>query len=360
MITRWPPGVLLGLLLVELAGLVALFVARLTEWRGFTAANLPSVYADTFPIVAPWAGAVGGVTMGLFGLAKHWSSMATLPPDLYGGRGSQGHRHALRRAAGDRRRWNVWYLLRLPIGMALGTVGALIVVFVAGTVATAGGGGLDVTPRGSVLVGLIAFAVGYRQNRFEELLTRVFDVIGGPGETRTKKAEGVTVEPAAVVLAAAPGSTATSAIVLANGGEHPVAVEAEVTGRDRSQFTVRDVPAEVAPGATLVAVVAYGPESDGPHHAELVVTTGSVDHRVSLSGTGGPAAGRGAGGRSGSGRRAAPDLTGAVADGRTGGPARKTAAKRAAPTRGAPAPAGATSTTAKAASRGSANGVAHR
>jgi hypothetical protein len=108
---------------------------------------------------------------------RHWGK--------WGSSGSPVTRQALR--------WNGWYLIRLPIGAAFGTVAALIVVLLLGSVGGTADGGVDVSPVGGATLFVIAFIVGYHQDIFRRLVERVVEVLLGPG-TATPDDEGFSTQ----------------------------------------------------------------------------------------------------------------------------------------------------------------------
>lgn len=287
----WPPGVVMSLLVLELALLLLAFWARMRGMWFFTEQNFPSTYAQAFPLVAPWAGAVGGVTMGLFGVAKHWSTNGSVSTEWP----AELRRTAQLEALRDRRAWNAWYLLRLPLGVVFGTVGALIVVFVSGTVAVTSGddAGLDVSPRGMVLVGLLAFVIGYRQERFEDLITKLLDVALGPGRILTAPATGFSLGTATISFAADPGGSDSGRLAVTNEGTSLLVVPADafaIDGADSGLFDVETLPGNLKSGGSGVVGLRYRPTAAGSHEATLTVTLAGSTQSVTLRGTAGPPA----------------------------------------------------------------------
>jgi hypothetical protein len=124
------PGTLLFLSFAELVALVVLFIGWQWEWRWLSHDHFPAVIGGVFPILVPWAAAVGGATITLQGMVSHWDKSGN--PDLS-------------ISNPDRLKWNAWYLMRLPLGMVFGTVGALIAVLIAGLIGTTSDGGIAVS-----------------------------------------------------------------------------------------------------------------------------------------------------------------------------------------------------------------------
>jgi hypothetical protein len=118
--------------------------------------SLP-VRLGTVPLPVPWFGALGAVLISLTGVFDHYAD------------------------------WNpglaLWHYARPLIGASLGIVSVL--VFQAGILAV----GSNVSTQGSpgkpssLLYFVIAFAVGYREETFRQLMKRLVDVILSPGTT---------------------------------------------------------------------------------------------------------------------------------------------------------------------------------
>ncbi|HEY5224397.1 MAG TPA: hypothetical protein VIJ18_15285 [Microbacteriaceae bacterium] len=152
------------------------------------------------PVSVPWGGALGGVCVAIAGVTDHWRSFGVHP------------------ASATSRTWNAWYLARLPMGAAFGTVGALIVVFFLGTVGSTKTGTIDVSISGTAILFVVAFIVGYKQDIFRQLVSRVTEVILGPGDTQPAAvAEATVTAPAASNTAPAASSTALAGNATATG-----------------------------------------------------------------------------------------------------------------------------------------------
>lgn len=107
------------------------------------------------PMLAPWAGCLGGVTISIVGVAKHLSAKDW---------GSE---------------WFGWHLARPVLGAVSGTIAFVIVIVV---LRTAGGLDSDSTTvpsdflsRGLFLV--IGFVAGFRDRMFLNLIAKVADVL---------------------------------------------------------------------------------------------------------------------------------------------------------------------------------------
>jgi hypothetical protein len=158
----WPPGIFFSL---DVLVLIVLFGVAL----GFATGVLPELrpagrpgaaFLSVIPYWVPWAGALGGVSISLVGVAGY---------------------------ADDRwnpKRYAYWHLARPFLGAMFGTIAVLIVVLVLKNVATVDTR-VPLTPQGTAVLCVFAFVVGFREETFRSLLLRVVDVILGPGTSDT-------------------------------------------------------------------------------------------------------------------------------------------------------------------------------
>lgn len=107
------------------------------------------------PLGVPWFGALGGVTISLYGVFDHnddWDP-----------------------------RWNYWHLARPILGALLATV-AFFIFYV--LIAAAGEPPAidDAEGENRIVLYVLAFLVGYRESTFKELIKRVSDVILKPAD----------------------------------------------------------------------------------------------------------------------------------------------------------------------------------
>ncbi|MEU4191768.1 hypothetical protein AB0E69_07720 [Kribbella sp. NPDC026611] len=158
--SRGAPWGIVALDIVWIGGLGFLLLNYLNDPHSWTNDVLPhDPVGGLVPLVVPWAGALGGTTISLTGAAKHaghWLSRMT-----------------------------IWHLIRPVLGAVIGTLAYLMVAIV---LRTAGGisDGTDIGKLGPVAYGLfmvIAFVAGFRESVFRLLISRVVDVIIGPGDT---------------------------------------------------------------------------------------------------------------------------------------------------------------------------------
>ncbi|MEA3077994.1 MAG: hypothetical protein QOF60_2902 [Actinomycetota bacterium] len=146
--------------LVLLLVLPAAYSSDLWGFKG----HITDPVAGLIPIGVPYAGALGAVTIGLYGVFEH------------------------------NKRWdpsfNYWHLTRPLMGALLGSVGYLI--FVATIQSTGVTPAVEASkgatqPRDLIIYYVIGFVVGYREETFRELVKRAADVIfkpGGSGQSR--------------------------------------------------------------------------------------------------------------------------------------------------------------------------------
>jgi hypothetical protein len=149
-LSRITPGMLLFITTIELVVLMLLLLGRAMSWFGMD--TLPNPIGGVVPLAVPWAGALGGVSLSLVGIAAHAQRWSTEP--------------------GQGARWNTWYLTRPLLGAVFGSFGALIVVLVVGAIGLDQNGQPDLSTFGSATLTVMAYVVGYRPQTFEKLLGR--------------------------------------------------------------------------------------------------------------------------------------------------------------------------------------------
>jgi hypothetical protein len=276
-IAALPPGFFLLVNFVELALLVLLFMGWQWEWRGFGHDRLPAVLWGVFPIVVPWAAAWGGWLISVKGVVGYW-------------RRSNSHNADIRNR--QRLQWNAWYLVRLPMGIVLGTVGALLAVVFAGVVSTGDDGRLDATPLGTLTIALVAFVLGYRQDSFDALVQRVVDLITAKAEkaVQDEKKDADADDGRAKTLRAKVGDSRTFTALVTNPFDEEVdlAGKIAVTGTNHDLFQVVNPPTTAAPMAEFGVVVSFHPTVAGTFEAVLEVTLKDTTEQVKLTGYGNP------------------------------------------------------------------------
>ncbi len=265
------PGKLLLILLLEFLGLVFLLLCFRLRWLFID--RLPVLIGDVMPLIVPWGGALGGVCIGLVGLASHWSKWGS------------AQQPSSRQGA----RWNAWYLTVLPLGAAFGTVAALIVVLFLGTVARTPEQGIDVSPIGAATLFTVAFIVGYQQDVFRRLVERVVEVLLGPG-TAKSTAEGLDMETAKDFgnVSIAGGLPETRNVEITNAGAQAVTVGTPQVAVQGSGFAVTNLaqPLTVPANGSAVLVVEFRPTVPGPVEGVLTVTLDGRTRTTKLTGAG--------------------------------------------------------------------------
>lgn len=217
-IRGWQPW---PFLVIDLAWFAALLVTAFglaAHWAWLTRIHDP--FGGVIPFAVPWAGALGGVAISLVGIADHqmdWN------PERYA----------------------YWHLVRPLLGLLFGTVAVLAIVLLLDTVKVTQTLQGHYSPSGTAVLGVIAFVVGYREATFRSLVTRVVDVILGPGAAGA--AASLALVPSLLEFGAvAQGEYKPLAIHLFNGTSDTVKVmPASVTVDDDSvsvaAFTAQDL-----------------------------------------------------------------------------------------------------------------------
>ena len=168
------PDGLLMILLAEFVALVLLWIAWEWEWPGFSHDHLTPVMYGVLPLVVPFFGALGGLSNAMWSVVWHWKDYDSPDPAK---RNNEG------------RTWSAWTVIQVVIGAVFGTVASLIVVLITKTI-TLGEAEEAISATGMGVLAAVAFAVGFRQQTFQNLVTKVVDVITGPGESEGKDKPG--------------------------------------------------------------------------------------------------------------------------------------------------------------------------
>jgi hypothetical protein len=205
-------------------------------------------FQDVVPLWVPWAGALGGVTISLVGVAKHAVDW-------------------------DAPKYGYWHLSRPFLGAVCGTIGVLIVVLLLRSV-TPPAAGAHYTPGATGILAVIAFVVGYREETFRDLITKVVDVILGPGDTTS--AQPVALVPSLLDFAkVAVNAPKTVTASLFNGGSDTIHVKGDSVsiepGIDDLLAIIEDT--DLTPGTSMPIQLTWTPRSALTLSATLVVTT---------------------------------------------------------------------------------------
>lgn len=178
---------------LEVFYLAALLTAAATYVDGIY--SLPGSFG-TVPLAVPWFGALGGVIISLTGTVEHVKTWD--------------------------RGFAYWHISRPLIGASVAIVAVLVLQ--AGLTAVKPGATGTIAAPGSphnVLYYVVAFAVGYRESTFRELLKRIIDLILAPGPAKTSQASVTSLSPQTGPLA---GGTHVDITGTGLGGVHSVTV----------------------------------------------------------------------------------------------------------------------------------------
>ncbi len=235
----WPPG---AILLVHVLATLPVLFYLLYQYTHVPAAEgikgQAFSFQSTLPLWVPWAGALGGTTVSLVGVAHHSADW-------------NGPKYAL------------WHLLRPLLGMITGTLAVLILLFVIRGVV--GEVNLPATGKpydnaGLAVLFVLAFVVGFREETFIELVKRVVDVLFGPGSNA--RAERLAFIPSNLTATVPSGATTTEATVtLHNDTQDTYVVVAADLTVDDARFTATSDATNLDAGKTMTVKVTYTPTS---------------------------------------------------------------------------------------------------
>jgi hypothetical protein len=265
-IAKLGPGHLLAITLTELVVLVMLLLSWRFGW--LRVGELPQEIGGVLPLIVPWGGALGGVTISFVGLAQHWSKWST--------------------NAKEGERWNTWYLVRGPVGAIMGSVGALALVLVLGSIGTTDTGEVDTSARGAAILMVLAFVLGYRQQTFAQLISRVVDVILGPGESPNRPSTGYSLSVSELAFESSANTPTEKSFTLTNVGSRLLQVPRSafsLDGDNADAFRVTKFPGNVARDGQAIVTIEYRPTSQGTHAATLRITLDDSTQSVVLAGT---------------------------------------------------------------------------
>lgn len=264
---RWSPELMLTILLLSLVLVIASAIAFSTGWAPLK--RISSPVGGVLPLAAIWAGALGGLSNAIYGLAKNWS-LFYVPNSI------------------QATKWNAWYLVQLPLGAIFGSFAVLIVVFFVGSVAVTKEGTPDLSTGGVATMAVIAYAVGFRQETFRELITRVFDVILGPGSKQQPAPALGTTETAVAFDKVRVGDHLAKTVHVTNRGTAALNLpRSAITLADSTKgFTVASGPGVLAPGETKEFSVTFQPTTAGQADTDLTIAVAGASAVVKLSGEG--------------------------------------------------------------------------
>jgi Abnormal spindle-like microcephaly-assoc'd, ASPM-SPD-2-Hydin len=271
-VTRLSPATLLA---VDVAWYLLLIAALLgREFRFLWVDRLPAVIDGVLPIIVPWAGILGGVTISVVGIVAHWREW---------GPRARKDSTVVEGPLRQRLDHNAWHLTRPLVGMAFGTSAALIVVLITGAVERDTNNAIDVSPKGAATLMIISFVVAYRESTFRDLVERVVDTVIGPGGDA---ATGVTFELTPDALdfgdVIVDTTSAPQVVTLANPGTKSIQ-NATLVVEGGGPFTLSASRlSRIAPGRSDTVAVRCSPTEGGAMTGTLSVTVGGTLKHVQL------------------------------------------------------------------------------
>lgn len=216
-----------------------------------------------FPIIVPWAGALGGATKSLMGTVRHAHDWET--------------------------RWNLWHVARPILGAITGSVAFVLVVVV---LKAAGGEDVELqdTAIAMAMAFSIAFLVGYKEQYFLEMVSKVAEVLFATGDTPAP-GDVFSLAPGALDFGEVPVNTAATrtATVTVTPGTRvaPLGPQDPVVAQQGNEFTAAAAVAPAALGVTTQdVVVTFSPTAPGTYQGTVTVTVGGSAKTVALRGTG--------------------------------------------------------------------------
>jgi hypothetical protein len=264
------PIAFLGLAIFYVAVLIVLLIGRQAHFLWID--RIRSPIGGIVPVAVPWFGALGAVTISIYGIVGNYSNWQS--------------------------KWNLWHVARPVVGAILGTVAFLIFVGViqasgnTPTVTTAASGSNAVKV---IVYLLVAFVVGYREETFRTLIQRVVDILLSPGDTTNEPT--VSIAPAPLVFGeVAVGQSPALPLTITNTGSGPLVVQGPaanpkglvVTGL---AFRLADEAiqgATINPGSSAILTIEFAPTADttGQQIGTLTLNCNAGQFPVSLTGTG--------------------------------------------------------------------------
>jgi hypothetical protein len=211
-ISNWTAGPFFILDLVYIAILVVILIGRHAHWLAIN--KIPDPIGGLVPIAIPWFGALGAVTLSLYGVFTWNDQWKT--------------------------KWNYWHAARPFVGAIFAVVSFLIFVGIIN--ATGASANVKSAPATDNLPYLVlAFIVGFREQTFRTLLQRAVDIILGPGiPDQTPASIQVTAKPR-----------------VAPHTGNPENVEVTVTNSGGADVTISQVQTQVTPvNAATIGTIA--------------------------------------------------------------------------------------------------------
>lgn len=245
--------------------LVLLLAGRQAHWLWLDRIHNP--IGGIIPLGVPWFGALGAVTISIYGVVDHSSEWQD--------------------------KWNLWHVIRPVVGAILGTVAYLIFIGVIQATGTTPSAVASDTPAKLITYLVIAFVVGFREQTFRTLIKRVVDLLLSPGDTQ--KAPAVSVSPSPINFGLLPTEqTSTSVVTITNTGNAALVVQGPsanppgtaVTGAGFALSNDAVGGATINPGSSALLTVSFTPPAVGPHEGILTINCNAGTFPVTLTGTG--------------------------------------------------------------------------
>jgi len=269
-IGRWPKVsdavAFLALDILYVAILVVLLVGRQAHWLWLDRIHNP--IGGIIPLGVPWFGALGAVTISIYGVVDHASEWQA--------------------------KWNLWHVIRPVVGAILGTVAYLIFI---GVIQATGTTPSAVGPSASIKLItylVIAFVVGFREETFRTLIKRVVDILLSPGDEQT--APTVSISPSPVSFGSVPmGQPSTSVVTVTNTGGAALVVQGP--GANPPGTAIAGGPgfavsndavagATINPGSSALLTVIFTPSAADPIEGTLTINCNAGTFPVTLTGAG--------------------------------------------------------------------------
>ncbi|GAB3065422.1 hypothetical protein GCM10027053_30650 [Intrasporangium mesophilum] len=235
--SQWQPGAVCIYDVVWIVILIAIAIGYSVQPPWSWLPHWTFAFQDVMPLWIPWAGALGGVTISLVGVATHTHDWNALE-------------------------YGYWHLARPFLGAVCGSVAVLIVVLVLRSVDPNANGKAG-TPASIAILSVIAFVIGYREETFRTLVARVVDVILA---SDTNPTSPMAIVPSVLDFETAPhGQAKVLTVSVVNAGKDTVHIPADAAKPDPMTVPVVATNAEtnLAPGASAPITVTWTPASTG-------------------------------------------------------------------------------------------------
>jgi hypothetical protein len=265
---QWGPGAFLTLDFFYIAILVILLIGRQAHWLWLERIQNP--IGGIIPLGVPWFGALGAVTVSIYGIVTNSHRWDT--------------------------RWNLWHLARPVIGAILGTVAYLIfigVIQATGTTPSAVGSASGNDSIKLITYLVIAFVVGYREQTFRTLIAKVVDTLLSPGDSA--KEPVISISPSPVRFnGVTVGRKKTMRVTVMNTGTDALIVDKATAvppglSIDGNGFSLADRAvqgATIRPKASVIINVKFKPKRARAYNGTLTINCNAGRFPVPLTGTG--------------------------------------------------------------------------